>query len=187
MIDTTALVVFLSVTVVFLVTPGPAILYIVARSLHQGRTAGVVSTLGISTGTVFHILAATLGLSTILVTSALAFNVVKYAGALYLIYLGIRTLRTSVDVSATETPPSQPLWRVYRQGILVNLLNPKTALFFFAFLPQFVNPTHGPVAPQMLLLGALYVILAIIIDGLYALLAGSMHVWLRQRPIWLRR
>lgn len=149
------------------------LLFIVARSLEQGRLAGLVSVLGVQLGAIVHVLFAALGLSALLMQSALAFGVVKYAGAAYLIYLGLRTLLARTDMpSEVEVEPKR-LSRVLLQGFLVNLLNPKTALFFFAFLPQFVQPAHGPVAAQVVVLGLLFIGLALISDSLYALLAGN--------------
>src|SRR6185436_5002800 len=154
--------------------PGPAVLYIVTRSIHQGRRAGLVSVLGIHTGTSFHVMAAVLGLSAILLSSALAFDVVKYLGAAYLIYLGIRKLWTTDDGTEDETVKQESLARIYWQGFAVNILNPKTALFFFAFLPQFVDPAKGNVTGQTLLLGFIFVGMALITDSIFALVTSSL-------------
>lgn len=177
---------FILASLALLVVPGPAVLYIVARSVSQGRLAGVVSAAGVQVGASVHIVAAALGVSAVLLSSALAFHAVKYLGAAYLIYLGIRRWL------AREVADGEPLMRpeslryVFAQGVVVNLLNPKTALFFFAFLPQFVDPTQGNIALQVLLLGLLFVLLAIINDGIYALLAGSFGNWLRgNRRFWV--
>lgn len=178
--DSTTLALFVGSALVLLLTPGPAVLYIVARSMDQGRLAGIVSVLGISVGTLFHVAAAALGVSAILVQSALAFAVVKYAGAIYLVYLGIQKLRTPVHVAEVESVTPQSLRRVFRQGVIVNLLNPKLALFFFAFLPQFVDPARGPVGLQMLFFGGLLVAMGFTSDSLYALLAGAVRGWLRE-------
>lgn len=183
----TSLGLFVAAAIALLVTPGPAVLYIVARSIEQGRVAGLVSAFGINTGALFHIAAAALGLSALLVSSALAFNLVKYLGAAYLIVLGLRQLFAANHAAAPEAITPQPLRRLYLQGMVVNLLNPKTALFFFAFLPQFVNPDGGPVALQVLFLGALFVGLAVCSDSLYALLAGTLGTWLRRRTSFWRR
>src|SRR5258708_37663488 len=139
---------FLSVAaILLLLTPGPAVLYIVARSVEQGRIAGLASVCGITTGTLVHVLAASLGLSALLASSALAFAVVKYAGAAYLIYIGVRRLLSRADAPAAQLElPRRSLARLYCDGFIVNLLNPKTALFFLAFLPQFVGPARGAVA-----------------------------------------
>jgi threonine/homoserine/homoserine lactone efflux protein len=184
--DPSALTLFVVAAAVLLITPGPAVLYVVARSLDQGRWAGIVSTLGINVGTLFHVVAAALGVSALLMRSALAFSVVKYAGAAYLVYLGIRKLREKEEGLATRVVERKSLTRVFYEGMLVNLTNPKTALFFFAFLPQFVDLGKGSVAVQFLLLGALFVVMAIASDSLYALLAGSLGNWLRGHLGFLR-
>ncbi len=178
--------VFLVAALILLLTPGPAVLYIVARSVDQGRLAGLVSVLSIEVGNFVHVLAATLGLSVILVSSALAFSVVKYLGAAYLIYLGVRRLLARESTNQPTTFRRQSLKRIFRQGVLVAILNPKTALFFFAFLPQFVDSSKGPVSLQLLTLGCLFVLMAIVTDGLYALLAGSIGQWLKGTRAFLR-
>jgi len=178
--------VFLLAALILLLTPGPAVLYIVARSLDQGRLAGFVSVLSIEVGNFGHVLAATLGLSAILVSSALAFSIVKYLGAAYLIYLGLRRLLTRAAAHPPTTFQRQSLRRIFRQGVLVAILNPKTALFFFAFLPQFADASKGSVPLQLLTLGCLFVSMAIVTDGLYALLAGTVGRWLKGTRSFLR-
>lgn len=178
--DSSTLTLFVASAVILLVTPGPAVLYIVARSIDQGRLAGLVSVLGISVGTLVHVAGAALGVSAILVSSALAFTVVKAAGAVYLVYLGIQKLRTPVERAQIETVAAQPLGPIFRQGVIVNLLNPKLALFFFAFIPQFVDPARGSVGLQMLFFGVLLVVMGITSDSAYALLAGTVRGWLRR-------
>lgn len=180
------LLLFMVAAGVLLVTPGPAVLYIVARSIDQGRLAGFVSTLGIGVGTLFHVAAAALGVSALLVSSALAFNIVKYLGAAYLIYLGVRTLLTRQEPTQPQAFVHKKLSHVFYQGVVVNLLNPKTALFFFAFLPQFANVERGNVALQILFLGTVLVVMGIFSDGLYALLAGTAGNWLRGNLGFLR-
>jgi threonine/homoserine/homoserine lactone efflux protein len=157
-----------------LLTPGPAVLYITARSASQGRMAGLVSVLAIETANFLQAVAAALGLSAILLSSALAFDVVKYLGAAYLIYLGIRKLLASDEGSEDKAMKLESLSRIYWQGFVVNILNPKTALFFLAFLPQFVDPARENVIRQNLLLGAIFVGMAVITDSMYALLASSL-------------
>jgi threonine/homoserine/homoserine lactone efflux protein len=174
MIEPTQWYFFLIATLALLIVPGPAVLYIVARSVNQGRLAGLVSVLGIASGTLFHVMAAALGLSAVLVSSALAFNVVKYIGAAYLIYLGIRKILAQDETGPSELNASESLRRIYTQGIVVNLLNPKTALFFFAFLPQFVNTSAGNYTSQILMLGIIFVFMATLTDGAYAFLASSL-------------
>jgi threonine/homoserine/homoserine lactone efflux protein len=168
------LTLFLGAALVLLLIPGPAVLYITARSASQGRLAGLVSVLAIETANFTQAVAAALGLSAILVSSALAFDVVKYLGAAYLIYLGVRKLMTPDDAGEVEVIKPESLARIYWQGFAVNILNPKTALFFFAFLPQFVDPQRGNVTAQTLALGALFVGMALVTDSLYALLASSI-------------
>lgn len=162
-----------------LLIPGPSVLYVVTRSASQGRRAGFASVLGIESATCVHILAAAFGLSAILLTSALAFNVVKYLGAAYLIFLGLHTLlsKKHQDVQV-ELPRS--LSQLFGRGFLVNLLNPKTALFFYAFLPQFVDPSRGAVVGQILLLGVLFALMGTCTDGLYALLGSVVGRWLNK-------
>ncbi len=179
MIQFSQLYFFMAASLALLLVPGPAVLYITARSANQGRLAGLVSVLAIETANFTQAVAATLGLSAILLSSALAFDVVKYLGAAYLIYLGVRKLLTREETAGNETIAQESLARIYWQGLVVNLLNPKTALFFFAFLPQFVDPNKGNVMGQTLLLGAIFVGMAIITDSLYALLASSLAERLR--------
>ena len=174
MIDPSKLYLFMGAAVALLLLPGPAVLYITTRSATQGRLAGLVSVLAIETANFMQAVAAALGLSAILMSSALAFDVVKYLGAAYLIYLGIRKLMVSDNGAENEAVKPESLTRIYWQGFAVNILNPKTALFFFAFLPQFIDPTKGNVTGQNLLLGAIFVGLALITDSLYALLASSL-------------
>ena len=174
MIDPSKLYLFIGAAIALLLIPGPAVLYITTRSATQGRVAGLVSVLAIETANLLQAVAAGLGLSAILLSSALAFDVVKYLGATYLIYLGVRKLFSSDESVENEEVKRESLSRIYWQGFAVNILNPKTALFFFAFLPQFVDPARGNVTAQNLLLGAIFVGLAIITDSLYALLASSL-------------
>src|SRR5258708_14967966 len=176
-----AMSLFVVAAFLLLITPGPAVTYIVARSLSQGRTAGLVSSLGIGLGGLLHVAAAALGLSAIIASSALAFSVLKYAGAAYLIWLGMQRL-LGASIEATETAPApESLRRIFWQGAVVNALNPKAALFFLAFLPQFVNP-QGSLVPQILLLGMIFVAMAIVTDSTWALIASTSATWLRCRP-----
>jgi threonine/homoserine/homoserine lactone efflux protein len=163
-----------------LVIPGPSVLYIVTRSAAQGRRAGLVSVLGIHTGTLVHIAAAATGLSALLLASATLFDVVKLAGAAYLVCLGVARLLRKVTPDA-QVVERASLRRVYGQGFVVNLLNPKTALFFVAFFPQFVQSGHGPVVAQILVLGAVFVLLGLLSDGTYALVSGTLASRLKAR------
>ncbi|HEY5729068.1 MAG TPA: LysE family translocator [Anaerolineales bacterium] len=174
MIDLSRLYLYMGAALVLLLVPGPAVLYITARSASQGRMAGLVSVLAIETANFIQAIAATLGLSAILLSSALAFDVVKYLGAAYLIYLGVRKLLASDNSGEGGAIKQESLSYIYWQGFAVNILNPKTALFFFAFFPQFVDSAKGNVIGQNLLLGAVFVGMAVITDSMYALLANSI-------------
>lgn len=174
MFEASQLSLFLIASFALLITPGPAVLYIVARSMNQGRMAGIASVLGVETANFFHASAAALGLSAILLSSALAFNVVKYLGAAYLIYLGVRKIISREDETKTELSRQENLSRIYTQGFVVNLFNPKTALFFFAFLPQFVNTLNANITLQMFLLGIMFVVMGTITDGCYAFVSSSI-------------
>jgi len=185
--DPASLGMFAAAAVLLLVTPGPAVLYIVARSIHEGRRAGLVSVLGVHAGTLVHIAAAAAGLSALLTASAAAFAAVKYLGAAYLVYLGVRRLLDRPKAVATHVPAARSLRRAFLDGVVINVLNPKTALFFLAFLPQFVDPGRGQVGAQILGLGLLFVALGLLSDGLYALGAGTAAEWLRARPSFVAR
>lgn len=168
--DTPLLIPFLLASLVLAATPGPGVLYIVARTLAHGRRAGLASVLGVMLGNLGNALAAALGLAALLAVSATAFSVLKWAGAAYLVYLGVQALRAPPVVSATEAP-ARPAWRrVLRDGFWVALLNPKTTLFFAAFLPQFINPIGSALA-QSAALGVAFVLIAACTDTAYVLLA----------------
>jgi threonine/homoserine/homoserine lactone efflux protein len=184
--DASVLGLFVVAALVLLLTPGPAVLYIVARSVEQGRLAGLVSALGVHVGTLVHVAAAALGVSAILVSSALAFDVVKYLGALYLVYIGVRKLLGWDQPVEGGALAPRSLRRLFGQGVVVNVLNPKTALFFLAFLPQFVDPSKGAVGVQILVLGLIFVALGVVSDGLYAVAAGTAGGWLKRERRLLR-
>ncbi|HET7714021.1 MAG TPA: LysE family translocator [Bauldia sp.] len=178
---------FVSAALVLLVVPGPAVLYIIGRSIEQGRLAGFVSDLGIHTATLVHVTAATLGISAVLASSALAFSIVKYAGAAYLVWLGLRKIFGRADPPGVDAVlPRASHARLFRDGFIVNLLNPKTALFFLAFLPQFVEVDRGQVAMQIAFLGLLFTALGLVTDGCYALAAGTAGNWLKRSRAYLR-
>lgn len=160
-----------------LIIPGPAVLYIMARSIDQGKKGGLVSVLGVTLGGSIHVLAGALGVSAILMTSVTAFHIVKYLGAAYLIYLGCKTLLFSSNSTTSEIPksPRKKLTKILYQSMLVEIMNPKTALFFLAFFPQFISTSAGSVPVQFLLLGTIFIILAFISDGLYALLSANIR------------
>ena len=168
-----------------IVVPGPAVLYIVAQSIDGGRVAGLLSALGVAVGGLVHATAAAIGLSALLLSSATAFTVVKLAGAAYLIGLGLYTLFVRKEDAGNEVRRERRLRRSFVQGVVVNVLNPKTALFFIAFLPQFVDRDAGSVAAQLLVLGLVFVALAVVSDSLWALAAGSAASRLRSSPRFL--
>lgn len=177
---------FIGAALLLLVIPGPAVFYILGRSIGHGRSAGLVSALGISVGTLVHTAAAAVGLSALLMSSAIAFGAVKYLGAAYLIYLGVQKLRREESMELQAGAPSIKLRRIFAQGIVVNVLNPKSALFFFAFLPQFVDASRGNVVGQILFLGILFAFLGVLSDSLWAIFAGTLATWLRGNARWMR-
>ena len=178
--DPSRLALFVGAALLLLVVPGPSVLYIVTQSVSHGRRAGIASVAGITTGTLVHIAAATVGLSALLASSAVAFDVVKYLGAAYLIVIGVRRLAGLERAQDERARGTRDLRRLYRQGIVVNTLNPKTALFFLAFLPQFVDPSRGVAWVQILLLGLLFATLGFLSDGTWALVAGTLGDRLRR-------
>jgi threonine/homoserine/homoserine lactone efflux protein len=169
-------------------SPGPSILYILSRSVGQGREAGLVSVLGLATATLIHAVAMALGLSTLLLYSPLAFAVVKYLGAAYLIYLGVSALLSRGTFHAATTAGAAPLslGAVYRQGVVTDLLNPKVALFFIAFLPQFVDPSVGSPTLQILFFGLLFHVTGVPVNLMVALAGGRLATLLARRPGWAR-
>lgn len=172
------LLAFLAATVVLAVTPGPGVVYIVARTLAQGRGAGLASVAGVALGNLGNAVAASLGLAALFALSSLAFTVVKLAGAAYLVWLGVHALRSAPAPVAGGVPAPAPRARLFRDGFLVALLNPKTALFFAAFLPQFIDAAASPAA-QTLLLSGLFVLIAALTDSAYVLLAAVVAPALR--------
>ncbi|MEY4895773.1 MAG: hypothetical protein RI890_572 [Actinomycetota bacterium] len=172
--DLNSLISFAVASVALLVIPGPAVIYIVNRSVADGRQIGLAAVVGLELGTFMHVLAATVGLSAILATSENAFNVVKYLGASYLVLIGLRTLTRkpeAISTSASSMTQSQ----AFRQGFIINMLNPKIALFFLSFLPQFIDPNISSNARQSLILGSVFVLCGFVIDGIYALTASSLR------------
>jgi threonine/homoserine/homoserine lactone efflux protein len=184
--DPDRLAVFAVAALALLLVPGPAVLYVVARSIHQGRRAGLASVLGIHVGTLVHITAATVGLSALIVSSAVAFKAVKIAGAVYLIGLGLWTLLSREAEAEVPLGGERNLRRAFAQGIVVNVLNPKTALFFLAFLPQFVDPNAAHPALQLAFLGFLFAALGLVTDSLWAVAAGTAGGVLRRSRRFVR-
>ena len=180
--DASTFALFVAAALALLLVPGPAVLYVVARSVEGRRTTGLVSVLGVELGTLVHVVFAAAGLSAIVASSATAFSVVKWLGAAYLVWLGLQhILARGGENEAPPTGGETRLPRVFTQSVLVQVLNPKVALFFLAFLPQFADPSRGGVPAQIALLGITFVVLALCTDGLYALLSGSAADWLRRR------
>jgi threonine/homoserine/homoserine lactone efflux protein len=178
--------VFMLAAFVLVVVPGPDVLYIIARGTDQGRLAGLVSAGSAALGGLVLTVAAALGLSAILESSALAFAIVKYLGAAYLIFLGLRRLFKHDDAGSALGSERTTLWRVFAQGFVIAVLNPKTALFFVALLPQFVNPDHGSIRLQLVVLGLILVGIGLCTDTCYALLSGAFGNWLLRRGRFAR-
>jgi threonine/homoserine/homoserine lactone efflux protein len=172
---------FAAAALALLVVPGPAVVYVITRSASQGRRAGLVSVLGLHTGSIVHVAAAATGLSALLLASATAFEAVKLAGAAYLIGLGLVKLLGRGDPVGRAAALPATMRRVYGHGVVVEVLNPKTALFFVAFLPQFVDPGRGPIAAQVVVLGLCFVALGLMSDGAYALVAATLARRLHRR------
>ena len=177
------IVLFMAAVLALNVTPGPSIAYVMSRSFGQGRTAGLVSALGLGTGSLLHAVAATLGLSAIVAYSPMAYAVVKYLGAAYLVYLGVGLLRQRAVRLADPVPLQLSLSRVYWQGVLTEILNPKIALFFLSFLPQFVDPARGSVAGQTLLFGLLFHVTGVPINMLVAVAGSAIAAWFSLNPV----
>ncbi|MFF5258498.1 LysE family translocator [Actinomadura viridis] len=177
---------FLLAVTTLVAIPGPNHLYITARAVADGRRAGIASALGVETGTLVHVAAAAAGLSALIAASATAFDVLRYAGAAYLVYLAVRTLRGG-DGEDGPAPAAKSLRRVYLDGFLINLFNPKVVLFFLAFLPQFVDRDAGAVPAQIAVLGVVTALIGLLSDLVYAIGAGSIGARLRARPRFLRR
>jgi threonine/homoserine/homoserine lactone efflux protein len=185
--ETTTLLLFVAAALALIVIPGPNLIYIATRSVSQGPRAGVASALGVEAGTLVHVAAAAAGLSALVASSATAFSVLKYLGAAYLLYLAVRTLLTRGENAAPAEVAEAPLRRAFAEGVLVNVLNPKVALFFLAFLPQFIDPARGDAAVQTLVLGAVFFVAGFVMDLLYVAAAGALGRWLRGKGTLARR
>src|SRR5215210_8007545 len=181
--DASTYVLFVAAALALLLVPGPAVIYVVARSVSGGRLTGLVSVLGVELGTLLHVVFAAAGLSAIVVSSAVAFSVVKWLGAAYLVWLGVRHIfgRGGGDQEAPLSGSGENRLRVFWQSVLVQVLNPKVALFFLAFLPQFVDPSRGAAWTQVVVLGATLATLGLFTDGLYALLGGTAGEWIKKQ------
>lgn len=180
--DTSTLALFLIATLALNLTPGPDMLYVIANGVGRGSKAGVVSALGIGGGTVIHTFAAALGLSALLLSSELAFDVVRYGGAAYLVYLGVKSIASKGSTVSRIEAEKKDLLGIFRQGVATNVLNPKVALFFLAFLPQFVDPSRGSVVPQFLLLGTIFNTSGTMVNTVVGLVAGQVGERLGSNP-----
>ena len=183
--DLSTITIFLGASLVLLLTPGPAVLFVVTRAVDQGRLAGVVSSMGLAVGTLVHVAGVVLGLSVLLVSSANAYAILKYLGAAYLVYLGARKLVGRDEPQKLGGAERNGLSKLFYQGIVVNVLNPKLALFFLAFLPQFADASRGGLTTQLGVLGLSFVALGIVTDIFYALLAGTARTWLVRSKVFL--
>jgi threonine/homoserine/homoserine lactone efflux protein len=179
--DAHALLLFAGAGLLLNVTPGPDLLYILGRSVSQGRQAGLLSALGIGAGCLFHVTAAALGVSALVLAVPVAYDVVRWAGALYLVWLGVKALRSQGSSLEVQAMAATSPRRIFMQGVITNALNPKVALFFLAFLPQFADPTRGPLAPQLLLLGAIFTVNGTLVCLVFALFAARLGEWLKTR------
>ena len=182
---------FIVASVLLVLTPGPNLLYLISRTLCQGRAAGIVSLAGTTTGFVVHILAAALGLSAVFLAVPLAYDVLRWAGAGYLLWLAWDAVRPDPAAAARGTfapgkLPDAPPWKLFRMGLLTSILNPKVALFYLALFPQFVQPSRGSVLLQSLVLGATQIVIAVVGDLMFVLSAAAIARWLGERPAWAK-
>jgi len=173
---------FLVASALLAVAPGPDIVYVLTRGIAQGRKAGFAAALGFATGCIFHTLLAALGVAALIRSSPLAFDLVRYAGAAYLIWIGIQALRHASSFALAEGGESKAYWTIFKQSVLGNALNPKVTLFFLSFLPQFVNTEAGNVGAQMLLLGVVFMAVTVVVFGAVAFFSGWIGDWLRRKP-----
>jgi threonine/homoserine/homoserine lactone efflux protein len=178
---------FFTASWVLIITPGPDMIYVVTRGISQGRKAGVISAIGVTLGILVHTIFAAFGLAILLRTSALAFLVVKFAGAGYLIYLGVQAVRIKSDFMFTNDKPNVGIKKIFVQGILSNVLNPKIALFFLAFLPQFVHPDNGSAAIQMVCLGLTFALFGIIFLVVLGYFSGGIGTWLSKKQYFTQK
>ncbi|MBD2100573.1 LysE family translocator [Leptolyngbya sp. FACHB-261] len=184
--DLATLIVFCLAVLALLATPGPDMLYVIARSAGQGRMAGMVSVLGLCAGDLVHIFAAAVGLSTLLMTSALAYKIIKYVGAAYLVYLGLRMLISREERAEFQASSGDNFLKIFAQGALSSMLNPKVALFFLSFLPQFIDPAKGQVLGQIIALSFAWLLISLLAYTSLAMVAGTFSHWLRGRSSFAR-
>ena len=187
--------IFLTTAFALNITPGPDLLYIFSKTIAGGKKVGIAASLGVCSGAMFHVVIAAIGLSAILVTSVLAFTLVKIIGVVYLLYLAYQSVRSSnvifeVDENTTQKIQPESLWQVYKQGVLIDILNPKVAVFFMAFLPQFLREGHGSNTSQLLLLGFIIILVAVFVETIFVLFAAKLSDGFRKNPKyqhWLDR
>lgn len=173
---------FIVASALLAIAPGPDVVYVLTRGIAQGRKAGFAAALGFATGCIFHTLLAALGVAALIRSSPVAFDLVRYAGAAYLVWIGIQALRHASSFSLAEGGESKALWTIFRQSVIGNALNPKVTLFFLSFLPQFVNTEAGNVGLQMALLGVIFMGVTIVVFGAVAYFAGGIGNWVRRKP-----
>jgi len=173
---------FLAASALLAIAPGPDVIYVLTRGIAQGRRAGLAAALGFASGCIFHTVLAAVGIAALIRSSPLAFDLVRYAGAAYLVWIGIQALRHRSAFSIEAAGESRTLATIYRQSVIGNMLNPKVTLFFLAFLPQFVNAGAGHVGWQMALLGVLFMLVTIVVFGAIAIFAGWIGAWVRRKP-----
>ncbi len=186
MIDQTTLITYLAVLLGFVFIPGPAVLLTLARATGSGTRVGVATGLGIAAGDLVHTLLAVVGISAIILASAFLFSLIKYLGAAYLVYLGICAILEKVEPDLSRGASNITPSGAFRQAVIAEVLNPKTALFFLAFLPQFVQPENGAVALQLIVLGVLFVLMGLFSTIVVAISAGSVGSFLRRHPVVVR-
>lgn len=180
MLSTETLITFFTASILLGLAPGPDNIFVLTQSALRGKGPGLIVMLGLCTGLIVHTIAVALGVAMIFQTSAIAFSALKFIGAGYLLYLAWQAFRASAEKIQTEPNGAVNYWKLYCRGIIMNITNPKVSIFFLAFLPQFADPTKGPVALQLLLLGGLFIIATILVFGGIALLAGTLGQWLNQ-------
>jgi len=180
--DLSQILLFASVSLALLATPGPDMIYVLTRGVSDGRKIGLFSAAGITVGILVNTLLAAIGLAALFKTSAIAFMIVKYAGGAYLLFLGIKTLIASNRISVEETSVAQSNSKAFGQGVLTNVLNPKVAMFILAFLPQFINSSANNPTLQMILLGSAYASLTFILYGTFGYFTGQIGKWLKNHP-----
>jgi threonine/homoserine/homoserine lactone efflux protein len=182
MIEFEILLTFFTASVLLGLAPGPDNIFVLTQSALRGRSAGIAVMFGLCTGLIGHSLAVAFGVAVIFQTSALAFTILKYVGAGYLVYLAWQAFRAAAEKIDAPGNGDANYWKLYRRGIIMNITNPKVSIFFLAFLPQFADPARGPIWLQLLLLGGLFIVATILVFGSIALLAGSLGQWLNRSP-----